>query len=127
MMAEQASRVAIRALACMDELIKMYEGDEVVKHWHEQADFKVRRQKRPDYYAILGVSSVASEPEIKAFAAGFGATFPMFSKIDVNGKNAHPLYVWLKSSQGGTLGDNIKWNFGKFLTDRYVGQRRVLR
>ena len=50
----------------MDELIKMYEGDEVVKHWHEQADFKVRRQKRPDYYAILGVSSVASEPEIKA-------------------------------------------------------------
>ena len=66
MMAEQASRVAVRALACMDELIKMYEGDEVVKHWHEQADFKVRRQKRPDYYAILGVSSVASEPEIKA-------------------------------------------------------------
>eukprot|EP01046_Picozoa_sp_COSAG06_P024428 COSAG06_NODE_1991_length_7895_cov_3.685736_5_plen_134_part_00 len=44
----------------------MYEHDEVVKHWHEQAHFKVRRKNRPDYYALLGVPKVASEAEIKA-------------------------------------------------------------
>ena len=47
----------------------------------------------------------------------FGITFPMFSKIDVNGKSAHPLYQWLKSERSGVLGGAIKWNFTKFLVD----------
>ena len=43
----------------------------------------------------------------------------MFSKIDVNGENAHPLYGYLKSQQSGFLGsEGIKWNFTKFLVDR---------
>lgn len=42
----------------------------------------------------------------------------MFSKIDVNGTNAHPLYVYLKKAKGGTFGDRIKWNFTKFLCDQ---------
>ena len=41
----------------------------------------------------------------------------MFSKIDVNGSGAHPLYQWLKSQKAGLLGGRIKWNFTKFLVD----------
>jgi glutathione peroxidase len=47
----------------------------------------------------------------------YGVTFPMFSKIDVNGKNAHPIYKYLKSELSGWLGSRIKWNFTKFLID----------
>ena len=42
----------------------------------------------------------------------------MFHKIDVNGKNADPLYKFLKKEKGGFLGDEIKWNFTKFLISR---------
>jgi glutathione peroxidase len=45
----------------------------------------------------------------------YGVTFLMFSKIDVNGENEHPLYSYLKSELGGLLGSKIKWNFTKFL------------
>lgn len=48
----------------------------------------------------------------------YGVTFPMFAKIDVNGKEAHPVFKWLRSESGGMLGDSIKWNFTKFLVDR---------
>jgi glutathione peroxidase len=48
----------------------------------------------------------------------YGVTFPIFAKIDVNGENAHPLFVQLKNSQSGILGSKIKWNFTKFLIDR---------
>ncbi|MCB0807512.1 MAG: glutathione peroxidase [Bacteroidales bacterium] len=48
----------------------------------------------------------------------YGVTFPMFSKIDVNGDNAHPIYKYLKSELGGVLGSKIKWNFTKFLVDQ---------
>jgi len=51
--------------------------------------------------------------------ANFGVSFPLFAKIDVNGENAHPLYVWLKQSAPGVLGtEAIKWNFTKFLVNR---------
>ena len=48
----------------------------------------------------------------------YGVSFPMFSKIEVNGAGAHPLYKWLKSKKGGIFGSAIKWNFTKFLVDR---------
>ena len=49
----------------------------------------------------------------------YGVTFPMFTKIDVNGPNTHPLYVLLKKERPGILGSGaIKWNFTKFLLDR---------
>ena len=48
----------------------------------------------------------------------YGVSFPMFSKIDVNGKNAHPLYIYLKNELGGVMGGAVKWNFTKFLIDR---------
>ncbi|MCB2412758.1 glutathione peroxidase [Demequina sp. TTPB684] len=50
--------------------------------------------------------------------ANYGVTFPMFAKVDVNGRNAHPLFVWLKSQRGGRFGSAIKWNFTKYLVDR---------
>ena len=48
----------------------------------------------------------------------YGVSFPMFAKVQVNGRHAHPLYRWLRSEQGGALGDRIKWNFTKFLVDQ---------
>ena len=48
----------------------------------------------------------------------YGVTFQMFSKVDVNGDNAHPLYKYLKKELGSLLGSKIKWNFTKFLIDR---------
>ncbi len=48
----------------------------------------------------------------------FGVSFPLFSKVDVNGDNAHPLFVELKQQAPGVLGSKkIKWNFTKFLVD----------
>ncbi|XAR48742.1 Phospholipid-hydroperoxide glutathione peroxidase [Bertholletia excelsa] len=48
----------------------------------------------------------------------FKAEFPIFEKIEVNGKNAAPLYKYLRSQQGGLLIDVIKWNFTKFLVNK---------
>lgn len=48
----------------------------------------------------------------------YGVSFPMFSKVDVNGKDAHSLFKYLKNELGGFLGSRIKWNFTKFLIDR---------
>lgn len=45
----------------------------------------------------------------------FGVTFQLTEKIDVNGKNTHPLFVYLKDQLPGRLGKKIKWNFTKFL------------
>jgi len=67
----------------------------------------------------FGHQEPGSDPEIATFCNDtYGVTFPLFAKIEVNGKNAHPLYVWLKEQQGGLLGNDIKWNFTKFLVDR---------
>jgi len=48
----------------------------------------------------------------------YGVSFPMFSKINVNGENAHPIYKYLKKELNGTLGRDIKWNFTKFMVDK---------
>ena len=60
-----------------------------------------------------------SNEEIHSFCQlNYGVSFNMFEKIEVNGKNAHPLYRFLKAQQGGIMGSDIKWNFTKFLIDR---------
>nr|APO14275.1 putative glutathione peroxidase [Luffa aegyptiaca] len=48
----------------------------------------------------------------------FKAEFPIFDKVEVNGKNAAPIYRFLKSQKGGIFGDGIKWNFTKFLVNK---------
>jgi len=56
------------------------------------------------------------DAEIKAFCElKFGVTFPLMAKVEVNGENAHPLFIELRKRTKGLLGDSIKWNFTKFL------------
>ncbi|HOJ66147.1 MAG: glutathione peroxidase [Paludibacteraceae bacterium] len=61
-----------------------------------------------------------SSSEISEFCVvNYGVTFPMFEKVDVNGKNAHPIFKYLKSQlKGGLFGSKIKWNFTKFVIDK---------
>lgn len=62
---------------------------------------------------------LSSNNEINAFCTrNYGVSFQMMQKIDVNGKNAHPLYKFLKEQAGGFLFNAIKWNFTKFLVNR---------
>ncbi len=60
-----------------------------------------------------------SDAEISEFCQlNYGVSFPMFSKVDVNGPEAHPLFELLKAEAKGMLGsEKIKWNFTKFLVD----------
>ena len=60
-----------------------------------------------------------SAEEINSFCSlNYQTTFPRFAKIKVNGKEADPLYVWLKEQKSGPLGKRIEWNFAKFLIGR---------
>ena len=60
-----------------------------------------------------------SDGEIAQFCQlKFGVTFPLMSKIEVNGPETHPVFAFLKEKAGGVLGDGIKWNFTKFLVSR---------
>lgn len=87
---------------------------------------KLYRKYRENGLEILGFPCNQfgkQEPgDEKSIAEGcvvdYGVTFHMFSKVDVNGKDAHPLFKYLKSEKGGILGSKIKWNFTKFLINR---------
>lgn len=61
-----------------------------------------------------------TEADIQSFCElNFGVTFPLFSKVDVNGKNAHPLFQYVTEEAPGVLGVKaVKWNFTKFLVNR---------
>jgi glutathione peroxidase len=66
----------------------------------------------------FGHQEPGPDVEIAAFCdRTYAITFPLFAKIEVNGENAHPLYVWLKQQKSGLVGSRIKWNFTKFLVD----------
>ena len=68
----------------------------------------------------FGSQDPGSNADIDTFCqSNYGVSFQMMEKIDVNGKNAHPLYAWLKEEAPGILGsEGIKWNFTKFLVGR---------
>jgi glutathione peroxidase len=67
----------------------------------------------------FGHQEPGTDEEIRGFCErNYGVTFPLFSKIEVNGEGAHPLYKHLKAEAGGVLTDGIKWNFTKFLVNR---------
>ncbi|KAM3604623.1 uncharacterized protein V6R79_014059 [Siganus canaliculatus] len=74
--------------------------------------------KLPFFFVMI--QEPGTDAEIKEFAKGYNAEFDMFSKIEVNGDNAHPLWKWMKAQPKGkgTFGNNIKWNFTKFLINR---------
>ena len=91
----------------------------------------------------FGHQEPGTEAEIKTFCTTkYAVTFPLFSKIEVNGANAHPLYKHLRAEQAGSFSkdlpgaemlynhlektqpellgtDAVKWNFTKFLVDRH--------
>jgi glutathione peroxidase-family protein len=90
-------------------------------HW----DF-VHRQYKDRGFAVLGFpcdqfghQEPGNEADIRNFCSlTYEVSFPMFSKIEVNGPGAHPLYQHLKKAMPGILGtEGIKWNFTKFLVD----------
>lgn len=68
----------------------------------------------------FGEQEPGSDAEIKTFCSTtYPVSFPLFSKIEVNGPHAHPVYEFLKEEAPGILGSKaIKWNFTKFLVDR---------
>ena len=81
----------------------------------------------PEGLTVLGfpcnqflAQELGSESEITRFCReNYGVTFPMFSRLKVNGRRAHHLYRYLKAQKRGFLGTQaIKWNFTKFLIDR---------
>jgi glutathione peroxidase len=66
----------------------------------------------------FGAQEPGSDQEIREFCSTrYDVTFPLASKIEVNGSGRHPLYAWLTSEQNGFAGD-IQWNFEKFLVAR---------
>ena len=87
---------------------------------------KLYEDYRDQGFVVLGFPSdqfahqePGTDEEIGQFCErNFGVEFPMFSKIEVNGSGAHPLYGWLKSQKSGFLGGRINWNFTKFLIGR---------
>ena len=68
----------------------------------------------------FGSQEPGQAAEIESFCqVNYGVSFPMFSKIEVNGSGTHPLYQFLKGEKPGVLGtEAIKWNFTKFLVNR---------
>lgn len=67
----------------------------------------------------FGHQAPGTDAEIGEFCTlKYHTTFPRFKKVDVNGKNAAPIFRWLKNQKGGIFGNAIKWNFTKFLVDR---------
>ncbi|KAI0993138.1 hypothetical protein K3495_g15046 [Podosphaera aphanis] len=98
---------------------KQYEGLEKV--------YKSISATHPEKFVILGFpcnqfggQEPGSNKDIQDFCqVNYGVTFPMFSKIDVNGDSAHPLFEWLKEKKPGIMGmKRVKWNFEKWLISK---------
>ena len=67
----------------------------------------------------FGHQEPGSDEQIKSFCdLNYGVSFPLFSKISVNGPGEDPLYTFLKGQKGGFFSNRIKWNFTKFLIGR---------
>ncbi|WP_298518825.1 glutathione peroxidase [uncultured Kordia sp.] len=69
----------------------------------------------------FGKQEPGDASQIQEFCAiNFGVTFPLTEKLDVKGKNQHPLYTWLTSKNlNGKKRSSVKWNFQKYLVDEY--------
>ncbi len=84
---------------------------------------KLHQKYKDKWLVVLGfpcAQFLNQEPESnktveQSCKINFGVTFQLTQKIDVNGPNTHPIFVYLKNQLGGLFGSNIKWNFTKFL------------
>ena len=83
-----------------------------------------RQENITEFHPVTDAEGSSNAPlgdtEISEFCSlNYGVTFPMFSKIEVNGDGTHPLFKYLKSEAKGMMGSEaIKWNFTKFLVDQ---------
>ncbi|KAJ5093390.1 hypothetical protein N7456_009251 [Penicillium angulare] len=86
--------------------------------------YKGLKEKYPEDFTILGfpcnqfnAQDPGSNDDIQSFCQlNYGVTFPVLGKLDVNGKDAAPVFAWLKEQQPGVMGlQRVKWNFEKFL------------
>ncbi len=92
-----------------------YEGlEELYEKYNEQGfeilDFPCNQ--------FAGQAPGTDEEIVSECKLRFNVSFKQFSKIEVNGDNAAPLYKYLKEEQKGAMGSRIKWNFTKFLVTR---------
>ncbi len=84
---------------------------------------KLHQEYKDKGLVVLGFPCnqfLSQEPEtnetmVESCKINFGVTFPLTEKIEVNGKNTHPVFKYLKDELGGFFGSKIKWNFTKFL------------
>lgn len=91
-----------------------YAGLEALYERYREKGFSVLGFPSNDF----GNQEPGSDSEIGAFCKkNYGVSFPMFSKVKVNGKDAHPVYALL-TSQPAPVGGPVKWNFEKYLVDR---------
>jgi len=88
---------------------------------------KLYEQYKDQGFVVLGFpcnqfknQEPGSDEEIQQFCqVNYGVTFPVFSKINVNGKDTHPVFELLKDQARGFGGTKaVKWNFTKFLVDK---------
>ncbi len=64
----------------------------------------------------FGHQEPGDDAQVEQFCTvNYGVTFPLSTKVDVNGKDTDPVFAFLKEQSGGLLGSGIKWNFTKFL------------
>jgi len=97
-------------------LTPQYKGLQALQDKYQQQGFSVLGFPCNQFLS----QEPGSESEIAEFCeVRYGVSFPLFKKIDVNGKNTHPLFKYLKAQAPGLMGsENIKWNFTKFLINR---------
>lgn len=95
---------------------KQYEGLEEIYQKYQEQGLEVLGFPCNQF----GGQEPGTNEEIQEFCKlSFGVKFPVFGKVEVNGKGAHPLFEYLKNEAPGVLGSkSIKWNFTKFLVNR---------
>lgn len=96
-------------------LTPQYEGLEALYEKYRAQGFVVLAFPSNQF----GAQEPGTAEQIQTFCStNYQVSFPIFAKTDVNGPNAHPLYVWLKANTPGESADDIGWNFAKFLVGR---------
>lgn len=93
-----------------------YTGLEALYKKYKEKDFEILGFPCNQF----GAQEPGTEQEIQSFCSlNYNVTFPMFSKVNVNGPDAAPLFKFLKKEHPGILGiEAVKWNFTKFLVDK---------
>lgn len=86
--------------------------------YHFVIDLILRILDITSFLFQFGGQEPGTRDDIFKFTKDKGVRFDLFEKVEVNGDNTHPLWQFLKTAQGGTIGDFIKWNFSKFIVDR---------